>query len=87
MNAKEKYIAIKINHLNHWLWFETEKISDDGDTFKGWDGWGCIRCNTTEIGLFTSQVNWPMHVAGPAPVLALCDSCKRQIEGIKNITA
>lgn len=46
MNEKEKYIAIKINHLNHWLWFEAEKTSDDGDTFKGWDGWGYRGCYT-----------------------------------------
>lgn len=43
----------------------------------------CIRCNTMEIALFMSQVNWPMQKVGPASELALCDSCKRQIEVIK----
>lgn len=40
MSAEEKYIAIKIQYLKHWLWFQTEKTSEDGDTFRGWDGWG-----------------------------------------------
>lgn len=44
----------------------------------------CIRCDTTEIGLFMTQVKWPMQppalpkaVLGQA-VLTLCDDCKKQ---------
>lgn len=36
----KKYIAIKVKGLNHWLWFERDKVIRDGRTFNGTGGWG-----------------------------------------------
>ena len=50
-----KYIAIKIKGLNHWLWFEQQKVKDDGIKFEGKDGWGkngeyiCIETDKSTI--------------------------------------
>ncbi len=37
-----KYIAIKVSGINHWFWFENEKVSRHNikGTFIGKDGWG-----------------------------------------------
>ena len=35
-----KYTAIKLSCFGYWIWFLTEKIKEDNDTFIGIDGWG-----------------------------------------------
>ena len=36
----ERYIAIKLTGLDHWLWFEEEKTSEEKGVFIGKTGWG-----------------------------------------------
>ena len=42
-----KYIAIKVKGINHWFWFNTDKVIRENDYFIGNEGWG-------ESGAFTS---------------------------------
>ena len=37
---KQKYTAIKLNGLDHWIWFDNDDVSEDGVMFKGSSGWG-----------------------------------------------
>ena len=51
----KKYVAIKPNGFNYYIWFETEKVIHDLGCFVGRDGWGKggaltnIKCNANEI--------------------------------------
>lgn len=36
----KKYIAIKVVGLKHWLWFETDKTTEENGKFIGKEGWG-----------------------------------------------
>lgn len=40
MRKTTKYIAIKVKGLNHWLWFDTTKVTRDSGIFIGKGGWG-----------------------------------------------
>ena len=50
-----KYIAIKVSGMNHYLWFETEKVTEENNVFVGKQGWGKggafteIEVNVSEI--------------------------------------
>ena len=35
-----KYIAIKVEGINHWFWFLSEKVTRKDGHFSGKDGWG-----------------------------------------------
>ena len=37
---KGKYIGIKVDGLNHYLWFSTKKVVEYLGIFCGDDGWG-----------------------------------------------
>ncbi len=58
MENNLKYIAIKLNGLNHYLWFETRHYFYEKDVFVGLNGWGkggCrtnVKCNKNEINSY-----------------------------------
>jgi len=35
-----KYLAIKVQGLNYWIWFETSKVKEENGNFEGKGGWG-----------------------------------------------
>lgn len=35
-----KYVAFKVEGINHWLWFETEKVTRQNGKVVCRDGWG-----------------------------------------------
>jgi len=35
-----KYIAIKVEGIAHWFWFEKSKCKEENFKFEGKDGWG-----------------------------------------------
>jgi hypothetical protein len=35
-----EYIAVKVEGINHWFWFETKKVTREDGTFEGMSGWG-----------------------------------------------
>jgi hypothetical protein len=41
MIKPQKYTAIKLIGLPHWLWFETTKTKKENGRFIGSEGWGC----------------------------------------------
>lgn len=51
----KKYIAIKVNGINHYIWFKTEDTHVIDNIFNGKGGWGkngsytSISCNTCDI--------------------------------------
>jgi len=55
-----KYIAIKVDGLNHWLWFETEKVTEKDGRFIGLAGWG-EDGNYTEIDIDTNEILGRIH--------------------------
>lgn len=40
MNTDTKYLAVKIQGIQHWLWFERAKTVRAAGQFSGHDGWG-----------------------------------------------
>lgn len=36
----KKYIAIKLQGFDHWIWFETAKTKREHGEFEGRHGWG-----------------------------------------------
>ncbi len=54
-NKDLKYIAIKVKGLNHWLWFEQEKVIEMNGTFEGTDGWGAGG-NLTSIKISNCEI-------------------------------
>lgn len=50
-----KYLAIKVEGLDFWLWFQKEAVSEENGVFKGDCGWGkngaatSITINTNKI--------------------------------------
>lgn len=55
---QRKYIAVKPKGFKYYLWFETEKTTNELDIFIGKEGWGKggaltnIKCSATEIKSF-----------------------------------
>ncbi len=55
INEKSKYLAIKVEGLPHWLWFDRSKTSVEDGIFTGVQGWGedgaqtDIECDVTLI--------------------------------------
>ncbi len=37
---KQKYIGIKVQGIDHWLWFKQTCVTRDTSGFKGVEGWG-----------------------------------------------
>ena len=35
-----KYIAVKVEGIAHWFWFEAENVDEVPGDFEGRDGWG-----------------------------------------------
>ena len=55
-----KYIGIKVIGLDHYLWFEIEKINESEGKFVGLDGWGHRGSHThidVEVGDITSKIH------------------------------
>jgi hypothetical protein len=55
-----EYIAIKVKGLNHWLWFEVEKVKREYGTFVGKGGWGKDGGNT-DITVNENEITGEMH--------------------------
>ncbi|MGB4776423.1 MAG: hypothetical protein WBP45_14700 [Daejeonella sp.] len=57
-SLNRKYIAIKPKGLNHYLWFEQEKVITEFGCFIGQSGWGeggaftNIKCKIDQIESF-----------------------------------
>ena len=50
-----KYTAIKIKGLDHWLWFDINKVTVKQNRFIGLAGWGKDG-NYTEIDIDTNEI-------------------------------
>jgi hypothetical protein len=53
-NQKE-FIAIKVEGIDHWLWFEKKDVEINGQSFSGKRGWGKNR-TITDIETSTDQI-------------------------------
>ena len=40
LKPKKAYIAIRVQDMNPWLWFEREKVKIEDGLFHGENGWG-----------------------------------------------
>ena len=55
-----KYIAIKVDGLNHWLWFKSEEVTEKDSRFIGLSGWG-EDGNYTEIDIDANEIIGRIH--------------------------
>lgn len=54
-NSDDKYIAIKVEGISHWLWFEKDKVTEESGRFVGKSGWGSNGA-FTEIDVNISRI-------------------------------
>jgi len=59
-----KYIAIKVEDFNHWLWFKAEKVTEKNGRFIGLAGWG-LNGNYTEIDIEIGFIEGRIHSDHP----------------------
>lgn len=53
--SEPKFIAIKVQGIDHWVWFEKIKVTEGATHFEGTEGWGKYGA-LTNINVKKSQI-------------------------------
>lgn len=59
-----KYIAIKVDGFDYWLWFDVAKVKEDSIRFIGKDGWGAHGART-DIDVSVSLIRGRIESESP----------------------